>query len=126
MKRTLSFSNSIINKTVKWFLFLLFALAVMMVLVFIISLIQMRFRFDESIIRITLMVCISFSAFFCSFIFRKFDDQKGYICGLITAGFFCAFKLAASLMSGGVGKMNFLIYPCIICSALFGGILSTN
>ena len=126
MKRGLSFTKSVLKKAVKWLLFLLIALTIMIILLFAVSLIQKRFRFDESIIRIILMICISLSAFICAFLIRKFDDHKGYICGLITALLFSVLKLTTSLMSGGVGNMNFLIYPCIICSSLFGGILSAN
>ncbi len=126
MKRDHSFSKAPLNNILKWLISFLISVVVLVVLMLILTLVQKRFRLDEHILRIILIIFLTVSAGLCTFIYRRLSNIKGYVCGLITAGIYSFIKLIMSLTSSGVGKDNFLIYACIISAALIGGILSAN
>lgn len=126
MKRDYSLSKTPIRNIVKFTISFLISGTLMLVLMLILTLMQQRFRLDKHILRITLITLLTADSGFCAFIFRRLSHIKGYICGLINAGIYCFIKLILSFSSGGVGKVNFLIYVCIICSSLIGGIVSAN
>ena len=127
MKRDLSFKKSgAPSHILKWLLSFIISLVTLFVELLLLTVIQKQYRFSDSIVKIVIFVLLTLSAGMCAFIFRKMTKIKGVICGLVTAGIFCVIKLIMSLASGGVGTYNSLIYICLMCASLLGGILSAN
>ena len=124
MKR--DFSIHTFRYIIQWILSFAVSAVLMFLQMIVLTFIQKKFRFDEHVIKMTLSIFASICAFSCAFIFRKFSKIKGYICGLITSLAFCLVKFIMSLASGGVGKSNSMIYICLVCAALIGGIMSAN
>ena len=126
MKRDYSLSKAPIGNIIKFTISFLISGGLMLLLMLILTLLQQRFRLDKHILRIILITLLTVDAGICAFIFRRLSHIKGYICGIVTAVIYCFIKLAMSLLSSGVGKENFLIYICIMCASIIGGILAAN
>lgn len=127
MKRDFSFKkSSALSQVLKWLLSFVISILVLFIGLILLTVIQKQYRFSDNIVKIVVFVLITLSSGFCAFVFRKMTKIKGMLCGLVTAGVFCVIKLIMSLVSGGVGANNFLIYSCIISASLLGGILSAN
>ncbi len=126
MKRDFSFSKNIWKYIIKWIISFLIAISLLLIFILLLTFAQKQFRFNDAILRIILMVGFTFSAGICAYLFRKFSDVKGYVCGLSTGILFSTIKLFMSLISCGVGKSNLWIYLSVISASIIGGILAAN
>ena len=126
MKRDRFLLKPVILNGLKWLISFLVSVVATMLFLLVLALVQKRFRFEERIVRLVLMVAISLASGMCAYVYRKLSKIKGYICGIITAVIFSIIKLIMSLSCGGVGRENLFIYACILCASLIGGIMSAN
>ena len=123
MKRDISFVKKYI---ILWFAAFGFAALALFIFILLLSVICLLTELSENTVRILLLIAISFSAGLCACLFCRFAKIKGIIAGLISGGVLSFGKLALSLFNDGVGKENFLVYICIIATALVGGIMAAN
>lgn len=126
MKRDIFIKSQFLKQMLNWFISFLISMAIFIVLLLLFSLIQLKSMFGEQIVRIVLVSMYSGMCIVCAYIYCCLSKIKGLFCGLITAGIFCLIKLLMSMLSGGVGKENFIIYICLCAAGMLGGILAAN
>ena len=126
MKRDIFIKNHYSKQIVNWLISFLIASTVFLIFLLILSVIQLKFMLDKRIIGIILITALSFSCCICAYIHCCLSKIKGIFSGLITAAVFSVIKLIMSVAAGGIGKGNFVIYICLICAGVLGGILAAN
>lgn len=126
MKRNFFIRNPLAAKCFQGLIVFLIAISILVVGLLILTFVEKQYRLSESVLKIIMTVLLSLAACLAAYIFRKFSNLRGYICGLISTGVFGGVKLIMSLSSVGIGKGNILIYVCIAASALLGGIVAAN
>ncbi len=125
MKRDF-FHLKITRNALLWICGFLIATLVLMLLLFVLTLLQIKLRMSDGVLQIILMILLSFAAGLCAYLFCLFAKVKGIFSGLVTAIIYSLIKLVLSLCSGGVGAKNFLIYVCLASVSLIGGIAAAN
>lgn len=126
MKRDFFIKNTVWVTVGKWLISFLISSLVLMILMLILTAINTSNRMNDNVLRLILMIVLCLSSGICAYIFRRITNIKGVFCGLITAGIFSLIKLCMTLSSGGIDKSNVMIYICIVCVSVIGGILSAN
>ncbi len=126
MKREFFVKNSFWQIAGKWGLSFLISSVLFMLLILAVTLLQKLNQLSENILRLVLVIIISLCSGFCAYIFRRMTDVKGLYCGLATAAIISLIKLILSALSGGINKENIMVYICIMCVSLIGGIVSAN
>ena len=115
MKRDIFIKNHYSKQIVNWLISFLIASTVFLIFLLILSVIQLKFMLDKRIIGIILITVLSFSCCICAYIHCCLSKIKGSV-----------IKLIMSVAAGGIGKGNFVIYICLICAGVLGGILAAN
>ena len=120
------FKKRILQHVLKWLAAFCAANSIMIIFMLLLTLIQIKWRLKDTTLRLILTVLITISSAVCAYLHTRFSKIKGYICGAITAAVYGTIKLIMSSVSGGLAGKNIMIYVCIICAAMIGGILSAN